>query len=133
MCPDGTYKESCQWERIFYVYVEDASERQIVVVTNSLPDHCYYVNSNPPAGVPYINNAAVQANTYQFTMRFNTPIAEMYKFRNLLSGPYVNSIIEDQTTLDIFQCSSNWATSSTLDRYIEYDEGTSKTFNPVNF
>jgi hypothetical protein len=35
--------------------------------------------------------------------------------------------------LDIFQCNSNWATSSTIDKYIEYDEATSNTYIPVDF
>lgn len=133
MCPDGTYKDSCKWERIFYVYVNNEASREIIVVTNSLPDHCYYVDSNPPIGVDYITNPATQSNTYQFKMKFNLPVSEMYQFRNQDSGPYVYSKLEDQTALDIFQCNSDWATSSSIDKAIGYDELTNPTYNPGNF
>eukprot|EP00347_Sterkiella_histriomuscorum_P020938 403335876 len=133
MCPDGTVKDSCQWERIFYVQVTDPATRMIQVVTNSLPNHCYYVYSNPPVGIQYITEPASQANTYQFKMRFNLPISDMYQFRKQTQGPYVNSKLEDQTSVDISQCNYIWASSGTIDENVYYDEATSATWSQTNF
>ena len=66
-------------------------------------------------------------------MRFNTPVSEMYMFRNQNSGPYVYSKLDDQTGLDIFQCNTDWAVASSIDRNIGYDEATNVNYNLANF
>jgi hypothetical protein len=66
-------------------------------------------------------------------MTFNMPISDMYKFRKQDAGPYVNSVLEDQTSLDIYQCNAQWAGGSSIDKNIAYDEAISNLAGPVDF
>ena len=55
-------------------------------------------------------------------MRWNTPIIDMDKFSLQQEGPYINTLLEDQTSLDISLCDKSWAKKSTIDDSVEYLE-----------
>jgi len=60
LCPDGTVKNTCTWWRYLNVLCRDKSgaagtnDPEIIILTNGLPNHCYYAETTPPR---YTTNA----------------------------------------------------------------------------
>lgn len=54
LCPDGTVKNTCTWWRYLRVWCSDETvvagrnDPEITIITNGLPDHCYFAETTPP-------------------------------------------------------------------------------------
>ncbi|CDW71858.1 UNKNOWN [Stylonychia lemnae] len=122
-CPDGIIRISCSWRRAFGVWCLDKTATQPVrirILTNSLPNHCYYSSTDPPLG------DTVSYNLVGFEVNFNMEAKKMSKALSLKQGKqFYNTEIMDYNTMDLFYCNSLWARQSTLDKALQYEDGIS--------
>lgn len=72
ICPDSIVRQSCSWQR--YYYFGCNGDWTFDVATNSLPNHCYYTNTNPPVG------SATTFDQYAFSNAWNLAINNMSDF-----------------------------------------------------
>lgn len=97
--------------------MESDGETLIHVMTNSLPNHCYYALNNQPIG------DSDTFNFYSWIMYYNKPVDEMDASKYLDSeGRIYASVLETQTDLNNQLCEPNWAKRSRIDIEIETTE-----------
>jgi hypothetical protein len=65
-------RKSCTWRRFTTLYCyQQGGDTYYQLLTNSLPNHCYYAPTNPPLG------SSDSYNAYLFQGKFNARISEM--------------------------------------------------------
>jgi hypothetical protein len=75
------------------------SSVRLRVLTNSLPNHCYFTDVLAPVG------SSTTYNLAGFEVNFNLPTLSMYKATGLKSNEkFINTLIVDQSDLDLFLC-----------------------------
>jgi hypothetical protein len=82
------------------------------VETNSLPDHCYYQETNAPIG------AQDDYDEYYYGGVFNRPVKEMYTYdveQTKVDGGFYYTKLNSQTDIDSQLCDNTWAKYQYLD------------------
>ena len=95
ICPDNVQRQSCQWQRYFYFGCN--GDWTFDVGTNSLPNHCYYTNSNPPIG------SASTYDQYGYSNPWNIAINNMSDFlttNKAVVSDYAYTTINTQTDVN---------------------------------
>lgn len=96
ICPDGSdAKNQCKWQRFLGLWcldndITESGKVEIIVATNSLPNHCYYSETFYPEG------AQSTSQFYQFSAVFNVMPRNM---EELPSSGYASEVIS-QLDLD---------------------------------
>lgn len=97
MCPDGTLKNTCQWQRFFaaqYVAVGGTDPVEIYIGTNGMPDHCYKSSNRAIA-------SETDYDAYVWHLKFNVPYKDMDAFAtHTANTPYVFTSLTTQNDVD---------------------------------
>ena len=127
LCPDGTVKNSCQWQRYlgFGCVALGPSAVAVVFGTNSLPDHCYYQETNPPYGSSFTYDA------YAMAVMFNTKVTLMDSYDG--GDNFHFTSLKSQTDIDAQLCDSSWARTQNIDSSLVLEEDYEETANLIGF
>ncbi|CDW82983.1 UNKNOWN [Stylonychia lemnae] len=105
-CPDGIKRSTCIWQRILYLSCEGQNTVQypvqMLIGTNSLPNHCYYTDGDPPIG------DQSRYNTYILLVMFNPTLLKQ-------SSKLENYITFDELNVENYMCSETWGKNANID------------------
>ncbi|CDW79421.1 UNKNOWN [Stylonychia lemnae] len=122
ICPDGVSRLSCTWMRYLELQCQQVnSVTQIVVITNNMPDHCYFNERDqnyPTAAADF-----ARLHKYKFSANFNVHPSDTVVAQGKDDIQFWNmTIINDQSVLDYNLCNYNLFKSSLIDSSISYSE-----------
>jgi len=125
ICPDNVQRSTCSWKRYMYFECGTTAPIIVTVMTNSLPNHCYYTDVAAPIG------STTTVNSYQFKSTWNLPVTDAAQFTtdvtngNILSSAYEQTILDNQVSVDEMLCDYTWAKHQNVDSNIQLTVGIS--------
>ena len=132
ICPDGVQRSSCTWFRKMVVVcdgpntVKSISNSFISITTNSMPNHCYYTETDYYPVQTVISNG--KFDSYSFLWVFNLPWTSTDSYKSIvLSGAesdsqYTYTSLTTQSDLNSVLCDGYWANLNLIDAAIYYTE-----------
>ncbi|CDW89971.1 UNKNOWN [Stylonychia lemnae] len=127
MCPDGTVKNVCTWQRYLFFNCFEGSPVTYRWETNSMPNHCYFSKTEPPLG------SETKFEAYSVSGAFNVQVNNMFAY-NLVDPVFYHTKLETQDDYDKQLCKSKWAETTLIDMKTQYEEKVYYSFEyPIAF
>ncbi|CDW86032.1 UNKNOWN [Stylonychia lemnae] len=131
ICPDGVFRQFCQWQRFLRVQCTASGDgAEFKIITNSLPNHCFYAENDYPLGSTSYYNA------YGVEGKFNLRPTQMAAFaQDTSNSAKIYTTIANRADIDAQLCQPQWAKTSAIDTNLRPAETiyTSTTNTPAYY